>query len=90
METLVLEINNATNYRILLALAEQLEGVSVANVSTKNTAIVAEDSAPYQTVAPKKVRNMEKYIGCLTYPGTDDETVAKLKSIRAEWDRDFF
>jgi hypothetical protein len=87
METLVLEINNATNYRILLALAEQLEGVSVA---TKNTAIVAEDSEPYQTAAPKKVRNMEKYIGCLTYPKTDEETVAKLKSIRAEWDRDFF
>jgi hypothetical protein len=86
METLVLEINNATNYRILLALAEQLEGVSVA---TKNTAIVAEDSEPYQTAAPKKVRNMEKYWGCLQ-PNEPIETIdAKLATMRQEWERSF-
>jgi hypothetical protein len=85
--TLTLEIPTQADYHLLLQLLQKFEGVRIATPQKADS--VAEESEVYQT-PPKKVRDMEKYIGCLTYPATDEETVAKLQSIRAEWDRDFF
>jgi hypothetical protein len=88
MQTLTLEIQNEANYNLILALAVQLDGVWVKN---QNTTTVAEESAVYKTTTPKTDNlDIRKYQGCWTYPATFEETEAKLKSIRDEWDRDFF
>ena len=83
MQSITFNITNPAAYDILLQLGTQLAGVELAE-----TAVVAEDAVPY-LVAPKKGRDLTKFIGCLTYPKSDEETIEKLNTIRAEWDRNF-
>ena len=73
MRSITFNITNPAAYDILLQLGTQLAGVELAE-----TAAVAEDAVPY-LVAPKKRRDLTKFIGCLSTPKTD--TAVKKKSL---------
>jgi hypothetical protein len=49
--------------------------------------LVAEEEVRYDVAT--KPFDPRDYQGCLTYPGTFEETVAKLEEMRNEWDSHF-
>jgi hypothetical protein len=84
--TLTLEIPTQADYDLLLQLLQKFEGVRIATPQKADS--VAEESEVYQT-PPKKVRDMEKYWGCLQPNESIESIDAKLSTMRQEWERNF-
>ena len=91
--TLTIEIDKAADYDLLVQLFQKMDGVRIPaqqkkQKTPKSKILVAENEVGYATAA--KPFDPRDYQGCLTYPATFEETVAKLEEMRNEWDRDFF